>query len=497
MSGHGRLVHPIPALVIAALVAAGCGQTAPAASAKPATASTAAATAAAAAPTAKPFIPVGKFAVAPTHAAWGGKAMATATGLSANTAYDVVWTDVVGSWKLSESGTGYKGRTFKETRTTLTSAKSDAAGAFSVPFTVPTGFGFTHDVLVVKGDETVNKSGFDVDMEVSYSPTSGPVGTPISVEVRGIGWRDLQNSWELEYDNKFTGWISSVTTKGYAKFQIPATGSVGAHIFTIIHGHQTMPYLNMQQSPQPDRPLFRLPFTITAGDPVLPGAAGLRSLADIVTLPDKGSFWFEPQQGAVGSMTTLYGKGLPANTELDLVWTNPSGTSPVAGSRPETSTVVGKARTTAAGDLKWIYTVPDEWGGFHSFEARNGDKALASTKFLVVPTVQPLSVDHGPVGTKFSIQINGMYATETGRITHLDWDNSLAGYSCSFNTNGNIRIDFVAAGDVGWHFIDLYPGLHVGEETTPYNYHIAQLTGDVDHAGERMPIWHFAFLITP
>ena len=99
---------------------------------------------------------------------------------------------------------------------------------------------------------------------------SGPLGTPISFVMKGVGWRELENSWTLTYDNAFTGWVSSVTTQGTARFTIPATGNVGTHVIAFIHGEFTFPYLNPEQNPRPDRPRFTKEFTITPGDPVLP-----------------------------------------------------------------------------------------------------------------------------------------------------------------------------------------------------------------------------------
>ena len=40
-------------------------------------------------------------------------------------------------------------------------------------------------------------------MVVSILQISGPVGTPINVEVKGIGWRPLETSWTLLYENHF------------------------------------------------------------------------------------------------------------------------------------------------------------------------------------------------------------------------------------------------------------------------------------------------------
>ena len=117
--------------------------------------------------------------------------------------------------------------TFTDVMQSLGKVKTDASGSFQTTFTVPSGFGFGHDVLVEKQNEIQNKSNFDVDMQVSISPSSGPVGTPINIDAQGMGWRPLENSPEVIYDNKFTGWISSVTTDGIAHVSIPAVGAPG------------------------------------------------------------------------------------------------------------------------------------------------------------------------------------------------------------------------------------------------------------------------------
>ena len=49
-------------------------------------------------------------------------------------------------------------------------------------------------------------------MTVKLLADNVPVGTPVPIEVQGIGWRELEGSWVMLYDNRFTGWISTVTT---------------------------------------------------------------------------------------------------------------------------------------------------------------------------------------------------------------------------------------------------------------------------------------------
>lgn len=499
----GRITLTLTAI---ALLTAACATpapvVAPGASSAPVEAAVPSAAAAAptpAAPTIIPFIPVGKFAIEPRSAPWGSVVTATATGLAPSTAYDLLWTDVKGSWSLSEDGWLHKGREFKTALVKLDSPKTDSSGAFTTSFKVPEGFGFLHDVLVNKGDETVNKFGFNVEMTATITPTSGPVGTPITIEVKGIGTQPLQNSWMLSYDNKFTGWLSGVTTKGHARAVIPATGYVGKHFINIDHGHMSEIYLNPEQSPQPDRPRFKFAFTVTDGAAVLPPAAETqRVVPDNVKPPEKGNFWFEPSSGVVGSKATLRATGLKPNAELSLVWHTSAGIDWVAGPRPDKTDVVGKAKTDAKGDLAWEYTIPDGPGGLHTFTARAADTVVATTAFLLYPNIMPLEKTSGPSGTEVLIQIYGMYWTDTGKITHVVYDNASVGYSCAFNSGGNIRIKLTMVGEPGWHFIDLYPGMLQGEEQakSPMNYRIPQLTALADHPGEKMPIWRLAFQIT-
>lgn len=148
------------------------------------------------------FDPIGRFALSPAEGPWGTEVTAMAQGLAPRTAYDLLWSTVEGAWALSADRSEYIGRTFTPVDRKLLAATTDASGAFTATFRVPNDFGYQHDVLVKKGSETVNKSGFDVTMVTTINPASGPVGTPITVEVKGIGYRSYQNSFQLSYDNK-------------------------------------------------------------------------------------------------------------------------------------------------------------------------------------------------------------------------------------------------------------------------------------------------------
>jgi hypothetical protein len=77
------------------------------------------------------------------------------------------------------------------------------------------------------------------------------------------------------------------------------------------------------------------------------------------------------------------------------------------------------------------------------------------------------------------------------------YDNGHSGYACGFNSQGDVEIFMQATGEPGWHFIDLYPAIYKGKETRPVNYRLPQLTAEQDHPGEDLPVFHFAFEVTP
>src|SRR5712691_2689087 len=94
--------------------------------------------------------------------------------------------------------------------------------------------------------------------------------------------------------------MSSVTTHGSARFTIPATGGPGVHILEVLHGELTFPYRNMQQSPEPDRPRWAFPLTVTAGAPVLPPPPEQQASQNPRVPPQPGELIATPQSSGVG-----------------------------------------------------------------------------------------------------------------------------------------------------------------------------------------------------
>jgi len=436
---------------------------------------------------------VGSLDIVPAHGKAGAPFTVVGTKLPPNQEFQLIWRTVNGRWKVTESQ--YKGREYLPAAYQIAKLKSDAAGRINASFVTPEDFGFQHDVVLQQGDRLMTQAGYSVDMSVDISPKSGPLGTPITVTVKGIGWRTLYNSWDLMYDNNFTGWMSAVTTHGSATFTIPATGQTGDHVIEVLHGDFTFPYLNPQQNPVPDRPRWTINFKITPGAPVLPAPPEQQVQKIVRALPSTGELVSMPHFSAVGDPIKVDGGGLEPGKTYTLNWTHVAGSRVSGQGWEESSNPVAQAKADATGRVEFSFKTPDDLGGTHGLWLQAGAGKKTGTH-LIKTTAYPLDVSRGPAGTKFTLHLKGVGWTETANIMHIVYDNSYKGYACAFNSQGDIQIFMPATGAPGWHFIDVYPGIYKGTETEPNNFRIPQLTYAQDHPGEDLQAFHFAFEVT-
>jgi len=435
---------------------------------------------------------VGRLSVTPDHGPVGTPITVSGAGMPPGQAIELLWTTVNGSWKVADGE--YHGRSFDPVAYRIATVQSDKSGAFTATFAAPDDFGFMHDVLAQQGSRLLTQTAFNIDMTVNLKSASGPVGTPIELEVKGIGWRELQASWMLLYDNRFTGWMSSITTHGSARVAIPAVGRAGPHILEVLNSDFGSVYRNMQQSPQPDRPRFKMGFTITPGPPVLPQPPEQQLQADVRWRLPPGDLVTTPAFSPIDRPVVTVGTGFDPGKTYKLNWTSLTGNR-IIGHWEEDSRTVAEAKSDASGRLEFRYPVPDDLGGNHTLWVDKGDTKSLGT-YWVAPSALPLDVTRGPVGTTFKVHLKGVGWTETANIYTVVYDNGHTGYACAFNSQGDIEIFMQATGEPGWHFIDLYPAIYKGKETQPVSFRLPQLTYADDHPGEDLPAFHFAFEVT-
>ncbi|HEX2849808.1 MAG TPA: hypothetical protein VHN98_04610 [Acidimicrobiales bacterium] len=451
--------------------------------------------------TSRPMKLVGGMTVDPAKGPAGTAVKVHGHDLPASAPLELVWTTHECRWVLAgDQHEEYHGRKCDAKDVELAPLTTGADGTVDASFVAPDDFGFAHDVLLLdKAGVVVNKALFDEAIQVAIAPDRGPVGTPITVSVKGMGVDALENNRQILYDNVYTGWVSAITTRGSATAVIPATGRPGTHVVQVARGAFTFPYLNPAQSPRPDIPVFSFTFTVTDGAPVLPAALADQSPRPT---PAKASAVDGPSIAAdvattpVGSQVTVTGRGLPASADVKLQWFRIVGNRVAGQGWEEKSIDLPAAKTTSAGTFESSFPAPGDVGGPHRIEATVAGANAVDTTVSITPSVLSISPASGPAGSTFTIALNGVGWTETANIYTVVYDNAYVGYVCGFNSQGNVTLPMVAAGAPGWHFVDLYPAIYKGEETGgQQSFRIPQLTF-TDHPGEKLPVFHFAFQVT-
>lgn len=442
----------------------------------------------------------GELSLSPNFGPVGTQVALSGTGFDPDVDLVVTWEDTSAAWNVDPVEGKFYGREFVTVDKPIAEVSTDSVGAFEVSFEAPSDFGFTHNVTVFQDEQMLNRVPFRTEMEMSISPTSGPVGTPITIEVTGMGYGYLENSWQLTYDNSYTGWVSAVTTDGVATAVIPAVGAPGTHVIQLTHGWSHVPYLNNQQSPRPDRPVFTFEFTVTDEPPVLPPQPETQTMplepADPPVDDGSPAIWLDLASGPVGTPLILSGRNLPSEP-VTLNWYRQVGSRVSGAGWSEEAVDLGVVTPVEDGSLEFTFEALDDLGGPHRIEAIANGSVIAETSFDIKPSAFAVENASGPAGTMALYHLKGVGWTETANIYTLVYDNSYVGFACAFNSQGDIQIYLPLTGDPGIHYVDFYPAIYRGEDIRgAVNFRLPQLTYAADHPGEQLPAFRFAVEVT-
>jgi hypothetical protein len=425
---------------------------------------------------------------------------ATAEGLSPHRKIDLVWGTVNGGWVI-EDYFRFRGKRYTNTTRVLTQAEVGSDGRLSVHFKVPDDYGGVHEVMVSDHSDhnvTLAQGGIEVGQTFDVHPTEGPVGTPIEIRVTGLGWRMLESTWVVNWDNREVGWVSAADTRGTAVARFRAAGSVGEHPIKIYTGYMGQGYLNHEQAPNAYLPRPEFVFRITSGSAVAAPAYAEPYQRAPVAEQNRGTatIAISPAQGPVLTRVSLDAGGLPANTQVSLVWSTQAGSRVTDSGFAPKETELAKLKADRDGQIHAPVTIPDDLGGRHTVSIRSGDTTLAQTIFVVETSIVSISPTSGPPGTPVSIHLKGVGWTDFDNIYVATYDNAYMGYACGFNSQGDVVVNFTAAGQPGVHLIDFYPGIYQGPPEGQQLYRLPQLTYADDHPGNKIPALRFAFEVT-
>jgi hypothetical protein len=436
----------------------------------------------------------------------GSPVRVTFGGLPPGKTIDLSWGSVTGGWVI-EDYYHFRGKKYSETTSSLGQFHLDQDGRLDARFVVPEDYGGVHEVTLLVDGKPVAQNGLEVTQTFALAPLSGPVGTPLELKVTGLGWRTMESTWVVNWDNRELGFVTAASSHGSATARFRAAGPAGDHAVKLYTGYQGEAYLNYEQSPVADLPRPQFTFHTTAGARPREGGDDVTAFAEPyarqpipsteVSLPG-AVLTLQPSQGPVGTRAALRGTGFPAGARLQLAWGTAVG-SRVSGNgfTPEEK-ALQDITVGSDGHVDSSIVVPEDLGGLHALVLRNGPDLAARTHFVIETSIVSMTPQSGPAGTPVSIHLKGVGWTEYDNIYVATYDNAYMGYACGFNSQGDVVINFTAAGAPGTHLIDLYPGIYQGPPTEPQQlYRLPQLTYADDHPGNIIPALRFSFEVTP
>lgn len=435
----------------------------------------------------------------------GDKVKLSAEELKPNEDLSVVYVDMEGEYSLKDDNYSFSGLMYNPVEEEISQGTADKNGEWSGEITVPEGFGDDHDILIYQNDEVIAKANFFVETVFKMSPESGPIGTEIEIVGEGLSPKMYGSIWHLNYDNAYTGMITGVSTKGKAKAVIRASGNIGDHMITIESGSSGSPYLSRDSSAINYISTQYFTFEVTDDEPkgdlvyvedVPEPASGGIQLPD-PEMKENVTIKVDKDAGTVDEEVTIKGTGLPKTKEITFDWHTMVGNRVTPEGFSEDITELGKTKTNEKGEFSYTFPIPDDLGGLeHLIDVKVNDDIYGQTYLRILPSVASITPSEGPPGTLVTIEIKGSGWTEFDNALAVVYDNAYNGYVCGFESQGTVKLPFVASGDPGYHLVDIYPSIYQGKMVQPNIYLKPQLTYRDDHPGTGMPAIRTFFKVT-
>ena len=446
----------------------------------------------------------------------------TGEGLPPNKAADLLWGTSDGTFDtnaLAET-IEFVGLRYTAKRIPLGKATTDSQGRLGADFKAPEDYGGVHDIFVVMDGQDIARGGFQIRRSISVSPKEGPVGTPITISITGMGLPPVEHALAVRYDNQYSVYISGVTTRGVATGYIRAAGPPGSHAIELSGaGNHGGGYLNNQQSPYaslfPKDGAFRFSFTVTkdGGAPATTmewpetkrvaqlAADAPRTTATQIALSKGITASLSTSRGPILTPATVIASGLRPGAEVEMRWVTAKGNRVTAAGWELVETSMGTAKTDANGSLRTDIKVPDGLGGWHMLALAQDGAVVADLPFYVDLSLVGVTPTRVKAGEQFTVHLKGVGWTELDNTVAVTYDNAYAGYACGFNSNGDITLQVTATGTPGTHLIDIYPTTFQGKATGRWGFQMPQLTALQDHPGlglgYNLPIFRLAVEVIP
>jgi len=436
--------------------------------------------------------------VEPSKGVVGDPFSISGEGFPPGKSIELVWLTAEGSYVMvaAAENVEFHEKKFVDKRVTLGKVTADDQGRIKATVKTPEDYGEVHDIYALVDGQEFGKGGYRIMRNVSITPTSGALGTPITINVTGLGWKTYESTLLIRYDNNQVGIVTAVTTKGTAVAKIRAAGRMGKHVIDVVFGARSMAFLNNQQSGTAHIADSRFEFSVTDDRNMPPTVIDWPDESLLATQSDATPRTttskltatstiakLEPSSGPILSQPMLRTSGLPPNSEVEMFWMSARGNRVSPSGWTLSETPLGKVSVGRDGTLATAIRIPDDLGGWHTVKMVTGNQVVAEVPYFVERSVVGVTPKRVKAGEIFTVQIKGVGWTELDNGVAVTYDNSFIGFACGFNSNGDVTMNLTATGGPGIHLIDLYPMIYQGHGKPPWSYQVPFLTFARDFPG--------------
>jgi hypothetical protein len=127
--------------------------------------------------------------VTPNQVVLGDALTITGKGLPGNTPVTLTWSTSDATWiaDVQPNTVNYMGTSYTKFNVVIATISTDALGGFVYKTKVPSDFGGVHDIYAVNNNVALAHGGLQIARTLKISPTSGPIGTPVTITYTGLG----------------------------------------------------------------------------------------------------------------------------------------------------------------------------------------------------------------------------------------------------------------------------------------------------------------------
>jgi hypothetical protein len=116
----------------------------------------------------------------------------------------------------------------------LGKATTKADGALDAPFEAPDDLGGWHTVQVLADKKVVAEVPYYLERNLTNAGQKRvKAGEIVTIQMKGIGWTELDNGVAVTYDNGYVGDACGFNSGGDITLYLTATGGPGTHIVDI------------------------------------------------------------------------------------------------------------------------------------------------------------------------------------------------------------------------------------------------------------------------